>query len=233
MRDRYPPRGPAQEWPAISPARPEAPPSSEHTLRLSPDAGGQPDGHSRADGLRRLSRLTWRSTQLSAIAAAALGAVGLGLLLLSVAVADQLARSLVRTLGALARASDLLATGNLGARAALAGPPEMRQVSTGLNRLAARIGICWPHERETAADLSHRLRTPLTALRIDAESPHDPRERTQLVSDVDGLQRTVDEIIREARRPSGASTVAGCDASAVIAERAAFWRPLLTTRTGG
>jgi hypothetical protein len=71
MRDRYPPHGPAQDWPAISPARPGIHPSSEHTLRLGPDTGSQPGGRSRADGLRRLSRLTWRSTQLSAIAAAA------------------------------------------------------------------------------------------------------------------------------------------------------------------
>ncbi len=155
-----------------------------------------------------------------------LGAVGLGLLLLSVAVADQLARSLVRTLRALAHASDLLGTGNLGARATVAGPPEMRQVSTGLNRLAARIGDLLAHERETAADLSHRLRTPLTALRIDAESLGDAGERAQLVSDVDGLQRTVNEIILAARRPSGAATRVACDASDVLADRAAFWRPL-------
>jgi signal transduction histidine kinase len=155
-----------------------------------------------------------------------LGGVGLGLLVLSVAVADQLARSLVRTLRALAQVSDLLAAGNLGARAAVAGPPEMRQVSNGLNRLAARIGELLAHERETAADLSHRLRTPLTALRIDAESLHDGAERTQLISDVDGLQRTVNEIIREARRPAGMGVRVSCDASEVIGERAAFWRPL-------
>ncbi|HUY44486.1 MAG TPA: HAMP domain-containing sensor histidine kinase [Streptosporangiaceae bacterium] len=155
-----------------------------------------------------------------------LGGVGLGLLVLSVAVADQLARSLVRTLRALARVSDLLAAGNLGARAGVAGPPEMRQVSNGLNRLAARIGELLAHERETAADLSHRLRTPLTALRIDAESLHDGAERTQLISDVDGLQRTVNEIIREARRPGGMGVRVVCDASEVIGGRAAFWRPL-------
>ncbi len=155
-----------------------------------------------------------------------LGGVGLGLLLLSVAVADQLARSQVRTLRALAHASDQLAAGNLATRAALAGPPEMRQVSRGLNRLAARIGELLAHERETAADLSHRLRTPLTALRIDAESLHDGTERAQLTSDVDGLERTVNEIIREARRPGGTVTQPRCDASEVIAERAAFWRPL-------
>src|SRR6516162_868009 len=68
-----------------------------------------------------------------------LGGLGLGLLALSVLVADQLARSLVRPIVALAEASDLLATGDLNARAAVAGPPEVRRAGTGLNRLAARI----------------------------------------------------------------------------------------------
>jgi signal transduction histidine kinase len=152
--------------------------------------------------------------------------VGLGLLALSVAVADQLARSLVRALRALASASDLLATGNLAARAKVVGPPEMRQVSTGLNRLAERIGELLAHERETAADLSHRLRTPLTALRIDAESLRDRAERAQLIGDVDGIERTVNEIIREARRPTGTAALGASDAAEVLGERAAFWRPL-------
>ena len=155
-----------------------------------------------------------------------LGGVGLGLLLLSVAVADQLARSLVRTLRAVARAADLLAAGNLATRATVAGPPEIRQVGNGLNRLAARIGELLAHERETAADLSHRLRTPLTALRIDAESLRDRRERAQLLSDVDGVEQTVNEIIREARRPAGPGARIACDATEVVAERAAFWQPL-------
>lgn len=152
--------------------------------------------------------------------------IGIGLLALSVLVADQLARSLVRTLRALATASDLLAAGHLGTRAALAGPPEMRQVSNGLNRLATRIGELLERERENAADLSHRLRTPLTALRIDAESLRDGAERAQLVADVDELQRTANEIIREARRPGQAPARAACDAADVLSERAAFWRPL-------
>ena len=60
-----------------------------------------------------------------------LGCVGLGLLALSVAVADQLARSLVRPLAGVARASDRLATGDLSARAELAGPPEVRRGGRG------------------------------------------------------------------------------------------------------
>ena len=153
-----------------------------------------------------------------------LAGLGLGLLAVSVAVADQLARSLVRPIVNLAEASDLLATGDLTARATVAGPPEVRRAGSGLNRLAARIGDLLAHERETVADLSHRLRTPLTALRIDAESLRDVDEMTQLTADVDAVERTVNEIIRAARRPTGGGAL--CDASMVVDERAAFWQPL-------
>ena len=155
-----------------------------------------------------------------------LGCVGLGLLILSVAVAGQLARSLVRPLAAAARASDRLATGDLSARAEVAGPPEVLRVGAGLNHLALRIGELLVHERETVADLSHRMRTPMTALRIDAESVRDHTERTQLLSDLDALERTVDEVIRTARGQTRQGTGEACNAVAVVAERAAFWRPL-------
>jgi signal transduction histidine kinase len=155
-----------------------------------------------------------------------LGCVGLLLLVLSVAVADQLARSVVRPIKALALASDRLAAGDLSARATVAGPPELCRAGAGLNRLAVRIGELVAHERETVADLSHRLRTPLTALRIDAESLRDGAEMERLLADVSAVERTVSGIIREARRPSGDGVPASCDAAEVIGERAAFWWPL-------
>ena len=155
-----------------------------------------------------------------------LGLIGLGLLALSVVVSSQLARSLLLPLAAVARASELLADGDLSARAPADGPPEVRQVSRGLNRLAARIGELLAHERETLADMSHRLRTPLTALRIDAESLRDHAEMMQVTSDVDALTRTVNEIIREARRPSGSAGRVACDAAEIVRERTAFWQAL-------
>jgi len=154
-----------------------------------------------------------------------LGCVGLLLLVLSVAVADQLARSVVRPIKDLALASDRLAAGDLSARATVAGPPEVRRAGAGLNRLAVRIGELLAHERETVADLSHRLRTPLTALRIDAESLRDGAEMERLLADVSAVERTVSGIIREARRPSDGAR-ASCDAAEVVAECAAFWWPL-------
>lgn len=141
-------------------------------------------------------------------------------------VAHAHARSLLVPLAAVARASELLADGDLTARASDAGPPEIRQVSRGLNRLAARIGELLAHERETLADLSHQLRTPLTALRLDAESLRDEAEMSQLTSDVDALTRTVNEIIRAARRPSAAGGRIACDAAQIVSDRAAFWEPL-------
>lgn len=155
-----------------------------------------------------------------------LGLIGVGLLALSVAVSAQLARSLLIPLAAVANASELLADGDLSARAPVDGTPEVRQVSGGLNRLAARIGELLTHERETLADLSHQLRTPLTALRIDAESLRDEGERIQLTADVDELTRTVNEIIREARRPSANGGRVACDAAEIIRERTAFWQAL-------
>src|SRR5215472_12307781 len=154
-----------------------------------------------------------------------LGGVGLGLIAVSVIVSAQLARSLVRPLLALAQASEELAAGDLTARAPFEGAPEIRKVSLGLNRLAVRIGELLAHERETVADLSHRLRTPLTALRIDAESLRDGAEMERLLADVSAVERTVSGIIREARRPSDGAR-ALCDAAEVVAGCAAFWWPL-------
>jgi signal transduction histidine kinase len=155
-----------------------------------------------------------------------LGLVGFGLLALSVAVADQLARSLVRPLAEAAAVSDRLAQGDLAARASVAGPPEVRRVGAGLNQLAARIGELLAHERETVADLSHRLRTPLTALRIDAEALCDTAGTAQLLDDVGAVERTVSKIIDAARRPAGAGEDVVCEAGMVVSERASFWRPL-------
>jgi signal transduction histidine kinase len=47
-----------------------------------------------------------------------------------------------------------------------------------------------------------------------------------LLSDLDALERTVDEVIRTARRPTRQGPGEACDAVAVVAERTAFWLPL-------
>jgi signal transduction histidine kinase len=156
---------------------------------------------------------------------AVLGLLGLGLVVLSVLVADQLARAFIRPLAAVADVSHQMAGGNLDVRATTAGPPEVRAVSNGLNLLVDRIGEMLRREREHVVDLSHRLRTPLTTLRIDAEGLTDPAEQARIVADVDALERTVNDIIHTARR-LGRPNAERCDAVRVIADRIEFWSAL-------
>jgi signal transduction histidine kinase len=152
---------------------------------------------------------------------------GLGVLLLAVAlaVADRLARSIARPVTDLATTALRLGSGDLTARVTPDGPDEVREVGTALNRLAGRIGELLTAEREAAADLAHRLRTPLTALRLDAEALPSP-DRERLLEDVDALSRGVDQVIAEARRPVREGLGAGCDATAVVVDRVRFWSVL-------
>jgi signal transduction histidine kinase len=153
-------------------------------------------------------------------------ALGLALLILGLLLADRLGRRLVRAVTGLAATADRLARGELTARATLTGPRELRGVGAELNRLAARMTELLTAEREEVADLAHRLRTPVTALRLDADSIGDPDDRGRLAADVNELTRVVDEVIRTARRPVREGAGASADLAALVWERVAFWTPL-------
>ena len=145
---------------------------------------------------------------------------------LSLLVADRLARSITAPITNLADTAELLAHGDLSARATPGGPDEVRDVGLAVNLLASRISTLLTGERESVADLSHRLRTPVTALRLDVESLPAGSDRERLTGAVDELTRQLDALIREARRPVREGVVARCDAREVVAERVAFWQPL-------
>jgi signal transduction histidine kinase len=157
---------------------------------------------------------------------AVLVALGLALLVLGLLLADRLGQRLVGSVTRLAGTADRLADGDLEARASLDGPRELRRVGAELNRLASRISELLVAEREEVADLAHRLRTPVTALRLDAEAVDDPEDRQRFAGDVDHLTRIVDEVIRTARRPVREGVGAHADLGAVVAQRIAFWMPL-------
>jgi len=155
-----------------------------------------------------------------------LAALGVTLVLLGLVVADRLALTLVAPIAALSAVSHRLARAELDARANPAGPPEVREVAGALNHLAGRIQDLLREEREQVADLSHRLRTPLTALRLEAESLRDPDEAARVTAAADGIERAVTAVIRQARRRGAERPAEGCDATAVVAGRVAFWTVL-------
>ncbi|MEU7573590.1 HAMP domain-containing sensor histidine kinase [Micromonospora sp. NPDC049240] len=156
-----------------------------------------------------------------------LALLGALLVLVGLVVADRLAGTLVRPITALSAVSHRLANAELDARVEPAGPAELREVAGALNHLAERIQILLREEREQVADLSHRLRTPLTALRLEAESLRDPDDAARLTAAADGLERAVTGVIQRARWRSGtAATGGGCDAATVVGERVTFWSVL-------
>ena len=165
---------------------------------------------------------SWVASRLLVLVASAVV-----LLLLAAAAALLLSRRLVRGLAATAEAADALAQGHTDARAPEQDPVEVRRVASALNRLASRIEHLIVLERETVADLSHRLRTPLTAVRLDVEALPPSAQRDDLEGHVDLLERTLTAVIHAARRPEREGPLPRCDAEQVVRERVRFWGPLL------
>ncbi|MEH1053734.1 HAMP domain-containing sensor histidine kinase [Micromonospora sp. CPCC 206171] len=156
-----------------------------------------------------------------------LALLGALLVVVGLVVADRLAGSLTRPITELSTVSHRLANAELDARVEPAGPAELREVAGALNHLAGRIQVLLREEREQVADLSHRLRTPLTALRLEAESLRDPDDAARVTAAVDGLERAVSGLIRQARwRRSPTAGRPVSDAAAVVGERVAFWSVL-------
>ncbi|MFD0023218.1 ATP-binding protein [Streptomyces sp. NPDC058382] len=161
-----------------------------------------------------------------------LAGVGIALIVGSVAVADRLGVRMVEPARRLAGAAHDLGEGRLGTRVPEEGPTELHSAAVAFNSMADQVVQLLANERELAADLSHRLRTPLTVLRLNAASLGEGPAAEQTRAAVEQLEREVDTIIRTAREqrpqtqgPSGGPG-AGCDASEVIRERMAFWSAL-------
>jgi signal transduction histidine kinase len=91
--------------------------------------------------------------------------------------------------------------------------------------LADRIDVLLAAEREAAADVSHRLRTPMTALRLDVDALPASHAAGRVAHDLLALEVAVDRVIRSARG-SGAHQSAVADAGAVTRRRSDFWAAL-------
>lgn len=156
----------------------------------------------------------------------ALGSLGLVLIGVAVAVADRLGRSLVRPVEELSGAALRMAGGDLTARVEPAGPAEIAAAGGAFNHLADRLDDLIAAERESIADLSHRLRTPLTSLRLQVEMLSDQAESGPLISDLDRLTEQVNGLIAEARRRSPSTGPRRGDLAAATRHLLAFWQVL-------
>jgi signal transduction histidine kinase len=92
--------------------------------------------------------------------------------------------------------------------------------------MSRRVVTLVDSERKLAGDLSHRLRTPLTALRLDTEAIPPGPVADRMRRAVQALEEEVDQIIAGARRPSADRSRDRTDLVDVLAERMPFWAEL-------
>jgi signal transduction histidine kinase len=181
----------------------------------------------------------------------ALAAVAVGLVLGAAVIGDRLAVRLVRPARSLADAANALGDGDLDVRVHPSGSRELAEAGVAFNHMADRLAALRTAEREMVADLSHRLRTPLTGLRLDVEALEagalaagtgtdpfsevaDPftgdTDRHLTVSRVRqalaSLEHEIDVLIRTTRHAAAGAEPAPtgwCDAGQLVGERMVFW----------
>ncbi|MFJ9643170.1 ATP-binding protein [Streptomyces sp. NPDC101206] len=177
--------------------------------------------------------------------------LAVGLIAGSVLVADRLGAKVVRSSKRLAQASHALGQGDLETRVDPMGPRELRDAGVAFNAMAHRMTELLAVERELVADLSHRLRTPLTALHLASERMAGTPESARVEAAVGELETELQAIIAAARTPlavgpmgqgmlgtetptasgvraAGTPEGAGprCEVADVVRRRTAFWAVL-------
>ena len=169
-------------------------------------------------------------------------AIAAGLVIASVIVVDRLAARAVASARGLVRAARAVGDGNLGVRVEPSGPRELAEAGYAFNRMADRLSTSRTDERELVADLSHRLRTPLTVLRLDADALDSDdtsvgsfsaaeldRRRTirRIRQAIATLEGEIDVLINTARKTVAQDVEPGmCDVSEVVRDRMVFWAAL-------
>jgi signal transduction histidine kinase len=164
-----------------------------------------------------------------------------GLAGLAVAVAVALAmfqtRRLTRPLQELAAAADRLGSGDASPLGHTYGIPELDRVAEGLDGSAQRIGELLAAERQFAADASHQLRTPLTALSMRLEEMLAAAEEPDVVREegVAALQATerLTDVVSQLLGRTGRSAVrtpARVSVDDVVAQQVVEWDPAFRRR---
>ncbi|MET9509883.1 ATP-binding protein [Streptomyces flavidovirens] len=160
-----------------------------------------------------------------------IGAVALLAVIAAVLLAVRQANRLASPLTDLAETAERLGSGDPRPRHKRYGVPELDRVADVLDSSAERIGRMLTAERRLAADASHQLRTPLTALSMRLEEitlTEDldtvKEEATIALTQVERLTDVVQRLLTNSRDPRTGSAVA-FDLDEVVKQQIEEWRP--------
>jgi signal transduction histidine kinase len=158
--------------------------------------------------------------------------------LLAVAIAWLLARRLARQVSEpmeqLADASVRLGQGDFDLGLPPSGVVEVDRAASALKAAAADLGELVTRERRLTANVSHQLRTPLTALRATLEhalsGPDDGLRAAarQAIAQADKLESTITDVMALTRGPLPSSP--RVDLGELVEGIASVWHGLLATR---
>jgi signal transduction histidine kinase len=150
----------------------------------------------------------------------------------AVALAVVQAKRLTRPLQELAGDADRLGSGDASPLGRRYGIPELDRVAEGLDESARRISELLAAEREFAADASHQLRTPLTALSMRLEEMLAAADQPAVVREegaaallqTERLAEVVDQLLGRTHRPAGGPPEP-VSIDDVVAQQVVEWDP--------
>ncbi|WP_330175503.1 ATP-binding protein [Streptomyces sp. NBC_01498] len=160
-----------------------------------------------------------------------IGAVALLAVIAAVLLAVRQANKLASPLTDLAETAERLGSGDPRPRHKRYGVPELDRVADVLDASAERIARMLTAERRLAADASHQLRTPLTALSMRLEeisTTDDPDtvkdEATIALTQVERLTDVVERLLTNSRDVRTGSAIV-FDLDDVVRQQIEEWRP--------
>lgn len=137
---------------------------------------------------------------------------GVVALLLSIAIALLIARSMARPLQRITSATEQIARGNYDEQLQITSPEEVRRLATSFNVMAREVKASRQAQRDFVANVSHDLKTPLTSIRgfsqaiLDgaADDEESGRRAAQIIHEEAGrMALLVDDLLELARMDAG------------------------------